>query len=680
MNNGTLKYDINILCSYISNQTHTPIHQIKQKPQITYIDNYLRFFNDEKSIHIVYENEYIEQHYIEDYSEYFSRCFHDYKRTCSRIHFFAFEKNIDFCNELNSALNNKESEVNSSNYIGFIVIRPIPYTFLAKICFRTHSFDENRIEKFRIKKKYEISLFGIDLNVETIAFQEQDKVLSVCATSSLWSFLYAHPSMSVPYIPSPSSITKKSYFENNGNNKEFPTHGLSTDMICFSLKNNGLYTQAIDFSKKSKKYGSDTKKIVSNYLKEIIFSYCASGIPLIFGVSVRDAKTNKYKGLHAITVLGYSLEDNVIYNDSMNMISHNLKNIYIHDDRIGMYAKAVLNHENGFAISIEENTSASEINIYDSENYSVDTVIIGVYHKIRITYKCIRDTCENLSDILIEYAGNELYASVIKNFIWDLRIKNVSQLKREIRKSEIKDKDRYLKKSFPKYIWCAKVYINNKAIFELVFDATDISQGDIFLDILPIDAEICEHFITILHTFSNQYFNVGLQDKLLSKESNNIWGIVKFFKKRENYLDSLNKLFGCVKMPMSVKPTEIISNTILNQCEARLDQKSDFFSLNQELPTDNSYIWVIDAEGFLCIGVEVNGSEKGHPTLTDGMPARIGGTLVFENMEWVITPFSGRYSKEYTKEEKSYFLKNALTYKFAIFFPDDNFSIHSEFC
>lgn len=37
---------------------------------------------------IIVENDYIDRDFLEDYSGYYARCFHDYQRSCTRLHFF----------------------------------------------------------------------------------------------------------------------------------------------------------------------------------------------------------------------------------------------------------------------------------------------------------------------------------------------------------------------------------------------------------------------------------------------------------------------------------------------------------------------------------------------------------------------------------------------------------------
>ena len=112
---GILEYHINNLCTYISYQTDTPLNNIKQKPQITYLDNYFKYFKDKK-IFFIYENEYIDQHYLEDYASYYVRCFKTYRKTCSRIHFFQTSNiDINYKQEFKNSLNGQSSFINENN-------------------------------------------------------------------------------------------------------------------------------------------------------------------------------------------------------------------------------------------------------------------------------------------------------------------------------------------------------------------------------------------------------------------------------------------------------------------------------------------------------------------------------------------------------------------------------------
>jgi hypothetical protein len=187
--------DFPSLCHYIAHFTNTSFQEVFTKPHISYLQSYL----GEQGLQArtaICEHEYIEKSYLDDYSEYFVKCFHDYGRKSARFHFFECslkDRNIEEildCNDKNKRSSLIE-RINKS-YLGFVVIRPIPRTFISRTCLRAYSKDEDDPENtIQIKRDIKSNLFGIDFTVSTLPFQEQDKVVAACATASLWSFLQA---------------------------------------------------------------------------------------------------------------------------------------------------------------------------------------------------------------------------------------------------------------------------------------------------------------------------------------------------------------------------------------------------------------------------------------------------------------------------------------------------------
>lgn len=671
INYGVYEYNVDNFFSFISYQTNTPFHEIKHKKQIVYIDNYLKKFKD-KNIFFVYENEYIDKNYLEDYSSYYVKCFKSYKKTCSRIHFFQTEwEGLDYKKEFKCALEGDKSIINNNNYLGFMIIRPIPHNFLANICIKPY-YQQDRFKKYVLLKEYIVSLFGIKLTINTIAFQEQDRILAACATTSLWTFFHAHPEMNLRKVPSSSTITFSAYSESNGNSREFPNKGLSTEMICRGLKKYDFSPEYFEFSHDD----LTLEKKEFEILKEYIFSYCSSGIPIILGVSVYEQdetgeKKIESKGLHAVTIVGYSLSNKT--NEESKLISHKLEKIYVHDDRFGPFFKIIFN-DNKCEVKIERNEKVSSSNNFSEEIYVPNTLILGIYNKIRISYFLIRNTCFDFIDSFSSYLelnAEKHIVDLFNTFTWDIQLKENHMLKEQITKSNISNKEYYLTKPFPKYVWSIGAIYNNISIFNMLFDATDIDSGDVFLDIVP-SLDIANNIIELLKVYSNAD---DIYSSFESSDDNLILSILKHFREEESYKNSLSNLFGYLNIPLRIKMEEYANDAIINQRDMRLNKRSEK-ALNRCLEEKHTYIWVIDKEGFLCIGIELKDSLKGHPTLTNGMPARIGGELKYNNTKnlWIINPFSGRYSKEYTYEEKNKFVENAITYKFNVYFPTETFA------
>ena len=677
---GIFQYNTNNFSAYISYQTDTSLSTIKQKPQITYLDNYITKLAKNKQVVFIYENEYIDKHYLDDYATYYVKCFSTYRKTTSRIHFFQVEDpKLNYKEEFKKALNGDKTFITSDNYLGYIVIRPIPQTFLAEICLKAYT---NESYKYMILKNYKISLFGIELQIKSVAFQEQDKILSACATTALWTFFHAHPRQNQATLPSASAITKSAYSEKNGYNREFPNTGLSTEMICRSLRVNNLAPEYFEFSKE-KNFLDDKTRI--NLLKEYIYAYISSGLPLILGVLVQEeskvdncqqgnCQNVSEKGLHAVTILGYAKE-----NTDERLVSHGINKLYVHDDRYGPFMKMDFDNES-FNVSLQANKSVTNVSNFKDEIYSPDTLIVGVYHKIRIPYLRIKYSGIDLQDSLVKYLkkmGKDEHAEIISKFQWDIQLKENNKLKKEILNSNIKMKEMYLTKSLPKYLWSARVILMGKVIFEMIFDATDIDHGNVFLDIIPIDCDYSSSMISIIKSYSKDHFNNKLQlDSKIRSHDNYMWGIIKFFKEKESYQNSLSELYGYLKIPTRIKNEEIDQDTIINQCDIRLNQENNYNDFNFIKNAEEEgfqYLWVIDIDGFLCIGKQYNKTELGHPTLTEGMPARIGGEFHYDKKReiWEVDPFSGRYSGEYSNHEKRAYVKNVIKYKLNVYFPKE---------
>lgn len=670
---GIFKYEFNHFCAYLAYQTGTNFSYVRQKKQITYIDNYLKGLTKGFKLCFVYENEYTDKNYMVDFSTYYVNCFSSYKKTTSRIHFFKYTEEKDLKNEFKLALNSKDSLFKSENYLGFIVIRPIAKTFLARVCLLPFKINNDRLIKYYLTKQYDVSLFGIQLSIKSIAFQEQDKILSACATTSLWSFYHAHKNLCHDMVPSSGEITKSAYPELNGHSREFPNKGLSTDMISRSLRKQNLSPEYFEFKVKKQER-----------LQEIIFAYCSSGIPIILGVSVTDDKGTS-KGLHAITVVGYSLD----CTKSSTLISHSLNKIYAHDDRYGPYIKMILDGDR-FKVQLDENEITKIVD--KNEIYEVDTLILGLYHKIRIPYIPIKNTCLALCDNLKDFVINlnrdnfsdevENFSKMMNDIKWDISIIENSQLKRDLLNKNIKNKESHLTKALPKYIWNAKAIIGDFVLFQLLFDATDIEQSDVFIDYISYNSEICDQILDFLKKYSKEQSEINIHnvDSLDTKEEDNyLNGLLNYFNKQKTYVDSLDEVFGYLKTPLLIKAEEIIDD-VINDSKIFRDNFSNNsgFILNPKLPNNSQYIWLIDKDGFLCVGIEK--SKNGHPTLTNGMPARIGGEIkpILKSdgkYTWKINSKSGRYSSDYDIEDQKKYLNNAVVYKFKLIFPSENFEL-----
>ena len=198
-----------------------------------------------------------------------------------------------------------------------------------------------------------------------------------------------------------------------------------------------------------------------------------------------------------------------------------------------------------------------------------------------------------------------------------------------------------------------------------MFDATDIEQGDMFLGFIPYHKS-ANHIIKLIELRMQNYESVLYKTKQI--KDTKLWSIIKYFKKKQTYKESLADLYGYLSIPEYVKTEEKESDSIKTQIKYRLNsQIKDRDYLKEDHKKEGFiYVWIVDEDGFLCIGEEkYKDKSSGHPTLIEGMPGRIGGELFYDKSAqiWIINSKSGRYSKIYTEKESTLYLKNVLEYK-----------------
>ncbi|MEK7793860.1 MAG: hypothetical protein AAB353_04990, partial [Candidatus Hydrogenedentota bacterium] len=122
---------------------------------------------------VVCEPEYMDKDFLEDYASYYVRCFNKYNKFCARVHFFnrAFSQ-AEFEDVLShQSVSLSEQELQDS-YLGFVVLKRLPVHVLGRTCLKT--YEETGERHYPIQRNYDVNLYGLNLRVRTLAFQEQD--------------------------------------------------------------------------------------------------------------------------------------------------------------------------------------------------------------------------------------------------------------------------------------------------------------------------------------------------------------------------------------------------------------------------------------------------------------------------------------------------------------------------
>lgn len=645
---------------------------VMAKEQIKYLYNYL---DDLKAQSIIIEADYVDRDYLEDYSNYYVKCFNRYGERCARLHFF--DNTVEHGSfETIFASDDAESEMKflQSSYLGFIVIKPIPKTFIGRTCLKKYSTLPESYEKTTIGREYSVNLFGITLKIESIAFQEQDKVLSACATTAIWSTLHAIKTFDIKTIPSSSEITLSAinYISNSSNS--FPNDGLSNKQIMRAIDVVGLRYHFIKLSKDKHVLFS-----IQRAFDKLVKPCLDSGIPLIMGAAVYDISKQNHSDIdsldsllvdgHAISIVGYS-ETTEPYA------------LYVHDDRFGPYARALITPIKDICPKISDERWCLTITMRDEngqwetprEILVPDCFIIPVDKKVRIPASFIHETCEryliafNAYMKQVKKKANSIASSLEGGLTFKIKLESLSELKtRVIKDTRIFNRKKILLSPMSRFVWVAEFSLQESLVCEFLFDSTDIPQGKAVLGVIKYNEKLYEVI--------KKPILVANEHVLLSKDNKSFIGaIANFFGEKEvEYFEYLSQMYGELRAPIRLKDEELLHDKVsknddLKKFYGRTDMSFDLMFDYLKADDANSFaIWAISKDGALLIGKEIDG--KGHPTLTGFQSARIAGEVRRNAGGWFINSKSGRYSGDY--ENPNELLKNARK-RFVEIFSEPN--------
>jgi hypothetical protein len=379
--------------------------------------------------------------------------------------------------------NSSEIEL-TNDYIGFIVIKPLPQTILGRTCLRTYPNAGCRF--FNFIRPYKVNLFGIELSVESIAYQEQDSVVAACASSAIWSAFQATALLFQHSIPSPVEITKAATIFFPYANRHFPNKGLNPEQMAHAIRNVGLEPYLISANQ-------------YDVIKATTYAYQRAKIPVVLGFMLANFVSGALLGRHAVTITGYRIGNTKHGFSGSNFFlkSSRIEKIYCHDDQVGPFARMEFTrNDNRLTTSwMDESKKIGHI-VADPE-----ILILPLYHKIRIPFDIILNIVYRI-DALLKLIGNNVKFKNglnINEIEWDIFLCISNDFKTEIRlNTELAHSDKLsiLTEGLPKYIWRAIGSIDNERV-ELIFDATDIEQGEIFIRLIPYSQNLSSLMQTI---------------------------------------------------------------------------------------------------------------------------------------------------------------------------------------
>ncbi|HMX00888.1 MAG TPA: hypothetical protein PKL56_16080 [Cyclobacteriaceae bacterium] len=487
-----------------------PEGRILDRAQFLYLKNYLGSTDGINAKTIVVELDYVSKAYITDYSNYYATCFQEYERMCKRVHFF----NVEFNDERLRKELLSESEFLNNHYLGYIVVKPLPDSVIGPTLLATYGKRENDHQRFfPACKVYHVNFFGKTLAVQSLAYQEQDTVVSACASVAIWSAFHKTSSLFKTALPSPGEITKLAgnLFFNYG--RIYPNHGLDLTQVCRAIDAIGLVSEV----RSSKRFDGEIF-----LASRIIYAYLKCGIPIL--LLIKSSSAPGVSVGHAVTIIGYSKPKPKASNPSkeITLIADGIDKFYVHDDQLGPFASYEFSGKT--ALKTHHWNSSGEKNYL---SYWIHAVVIPVYPKIRVGFEDVFDRVDNFDRTFFEF---DIFNVELE---WDVYLEESNKYKGDLLKSNL-DEDLKIKKvtaNYPRYIWVAKAQIQGHVFLDLIFDSTDIPSGRCCLDLIVHDIAVAPLLMQVMteypKIFTDEIEGPNLDKKIYEGIINDLSGLIK---------------------------------------------------------------------------------------------------------------------------------------------------------
>jgi hypothetical protein len=302
--------------------------------QVRYLYSYLQH-SEMNARTIVVEHPYTDRHYLSEYQGYYATSFRPPPSRTTRLHFFSSKLDEGAAYQIAEAATDVESfrtirREYQNKYLGFVVVRPLESAPIGRTVLHVYGSRPARIFGSP-PPPHRAHLLGLTLKARGVQFHQQDRAVGACATAAVSAALSAVIRRDGGRAPTTLAITEQAN-RSAPEGRIFPAAG-------------GLSRQQMIGAVIASGYSPDVIKPArgeSSLFLLAIMTYVRSGIPVVMQLCTEGAEEG-----HAVTVVGFRVsdatepaEDLVESTDGPFFLrSKGISKLYVHDDRLGPYAR-----------------------------------------------------------------------------------------------------------------------------------------------------------------------------------------------------------------------------------------------------------------------------------------------------------------------------------------------------
>jgi hypothetical protein len=292
--------------------------------QVSYARRYLTGLGASS---ILVEPYYFDRDYLAEHAALYSQSTRGYPNHCKRLLFFAGDELTRPKLELIASGNPVSCSELQEDYLGFIVVRPLPFAPFGRTVLKWWPDGSPLTPRFvKPARIYRSHVLGLELTVNGLAWQQQDTGVGACATVALWSMLHSSALDEHHAIPTTVSITQRAHRTASLGSRVFPSRGLNLYQISEAVKECGLEPLTIEGD-----LGPPSARQFSRDVFAVqVTALLRSGFPVLMSGELSGV------GRHAVCAVGFreataptATSGAVAYQDV------GTPNLYVHDDNIG---------------------------------------------------------------------------------------------------------------------------------------------------------------------------------------------------------------------------------------------------------------------------------------------------------------------------------------------------------
>ncbi len=304
--------------------------QLHDLPQAQYLRWYLA---DLGAKSILVESHYFDRDYLSEFASFYCMSSAGYPNVCQRLHYFS----VDVDRALIERACSGDPEANTilqEAYLGFIVRRPIPGTPLGRTAVRWYPDQTPALPRVVTPSRtYRCHVAGIKLNVEGLAWQQQDSGVGACATVALWSMLHSSAFDDRHVVPTTAEVTQTAHRAGLSAHRVFPSPGLSFGQLVATVRDSGFAPLVVAGDTHAK------NRFSREHFCSALASLIRSGFPVLLAGELTEP-SGAPVGLHAVCAVGFrQAHSNNPAPGQLELEDARTEFVYLHDDNLGPAAR-----------------------------------------------------------------------------------------------------------------------------------------------------------------------------------------------------------------------------------------------------------------------------------------------------------------------------------------------------